>query len=145
MRSTSRVPRRNKRNQHLSHVAPVHRKPAALIVDDDVGLIFWVGEIFVRAGWNIVPALNCRQAVSLAVMWDSHINLILVNSGLGGISEMVETLSDLHRPKVVVIRDPNVEPEISADAIVDRPGMETPLARLEWAQRFQKLLKELIQ
>jgi hypothetical protein len=78
-------------------------------------------------------------------MWDSHINLILVNSGLGGISEMVETLSDLHRPKVVVIRDPNVEPEISADAIVDRPGMETPLARLEWAQRFQKLLKELIQ
>lgn len=125
-------------------MAAVPRKPAALIVDDDVGLLFWFGEIFVRAGWNIVPALNCRQAVSLAVMWDSHIDLIVVNPALNGVVEMVETLSRVHRPKVVVIRDPKVEPGIHADATTDRPNMETPLSRAEWAVRVRKLLKELI-
>jgi hypothetical protein len=116
-----------------------------LIVDDDVGLIFWFGEIFAKAGWNIVPALNCRQAVSLAVMWDSHIDLIVVNPALKSIPELVDTLSRVHRPKIVIIRDPDVEPDIPADATIDRPDVSTSLSRAEWAERVRKLLKELIQ
>ena len=126
-------------------MAPVPRKPTALIVDDDVGLIFWFGELFAKAGWNIVPALNCRQAVALAVMWDSHLDLIVVNPALKGIPEMVETLSRVHRPKIVLIRDPNVEPDIPADATIDRPDVSTSFSRAEWAERVRKLLKELIQ
>jgi len=116
-----------------------------LIVDDDVGLIFWFGELFAKAGWNIVPALNCRQAVSLAVMWDSHIDLIVVNPTLKGILEMVDTLSRVHRPKIVIIGDPDVEPDIPADATIDRPDVSSSLSRAEWAERVRKLLKELIQ
>ena len=115
-----------------------------MIVDSDVGLIFWFGEIFARAGWNIVPALNCRQAVSLAVMWDSHIDLIVVNPALNGIVEMIQTLSRVHRPKVVVIGDPNVEADIPADATIDRPDVSTSFSRAEWVERVRKLLKELI-
>ena len=74
-------------------MAPVYRKPTALIVDDDLGLMFWLVELFAKTGWNIVPALNCRQAVALAVMWDSHIDLIVVNPALNGIAEMIQTLS----------------------------------------------------
>jgi len=125
-------------------VARVPRKPIALIVDSDVGLIFWFGEIFARAGWNIVPALNCRQAVSLAVMWDSHIDLIVVNPALNGIVEMIQTLSRVHRPRVVVIGDSNVEADIPADATIDRPDVSTSFSRAEWVERVRKLLKELI-
>ena len=125
-------------------MARVPRKPIALIVDSDVGLIFWFGEIFARAGWNIVPALNCRQAVSLAVMWDSHIDLIVVNPALNGIVEMIQTLSRVHRPRVVVIGDSNVEADIPADATIDRPDVSTSFSRAEWADRVRKLLKELI-
>ena len=32
-----------------------------------------------EAGWNLVPALNCRQAVSLAAMLDSYVDLVIVN------------------------------------------------------------------
>jgi len=116
-----------------------------LIVDDDLGLIFWFGEVFARAGWNIVPALNCRQAVALAVMWDSHIDLIVVNPALSGVEEMVQMLSRVHRPKVVIIRDPNVELGIPFDATIDRPDLSTSFSRAEWAERVRKLLKELIQ
>ena len=126
-------------------MVPPKRKPAALIVDDDVAFIFWFGEILGRAGWNLVPALNCQQGVALAVMWDSFIDVIVVNPALSGIYEMVEALSRVHRPKVIVIRDPNVEPGIYADATVDRPDMGTPLSRLESAERVRKLLRDLIQ
>jgi hypothetical protein len=116
-----------------------------LIVDDDLGLIFWFGEVFARAGWNIVPALNCRQAVALAVMWDLHIDLIVVNPALSGIEEMVQMLSRVHRPKVVIIRGPNVELGIPFDATIDRPDVSASFSRAEWAERVRKLLKELIQ
>ena len=125
-------------------MVPANRKRTALIVDDDLGFIFWLGEIFGEAGWNIVPALNCRQAVSLAVMLDSHIDLIVVNPALDGIEEMVQTLSRVHRPKVVVIRDPNVEADIPCDATIDRPDESTSFSRAEWAERVRKLLKELM-
>jgi hypothetical protein len=116
-----------------------------LIVDEDVGLVFWFGEIFARARWNIVPALNCRQAVSLAEMLGSRIDLIVVNPALNGIVEMIQALSRVHRPKVVVIGDPNVEPDIPADATIDRPDVSTSFSRAEWAERVRKILKELIQ
>jgi len=124
-------------------VLPPHRKPTALIVDDDVGLIFWIGEIFGKAGWNLVPALNCRQAVSLAAMWDLYIDLVVVNPALSGVSEMVETLSRVHRPKIVIIHDPDVEAAIPADATLDRPDIETPVSRAEWAERMRELLRKI--
>ena len=122
---------------------PPHRKPTALIVDDDVGLIFWIGEIFGKAGWNLVPALNCRQAVSLAAMWDLYIDLVVVNPALNGVSEMVETLSRVHRPKIVIIHDPDVEAGIPADATIDRPDVGTPVSRAEWAERMRELLRKI--
>ena len=126
-------------------MALVARKPTALIVDSDVGLMFWLVELFAKTGWNFVPALNCRQAVALAVLWDSHIDLIVVNPALKGIPEMVDDLSRVHRPKVVLVGDLNVEPDIPADATIDRPEVSTSFSRAEWAERVRKLLKELIQ
>jgi hypothetical protein len=122
---------------------PPHRKPTALIVDDDVGFIFWLGEIFGKAGWNLVPALNCRQAVSLAVMWEMYIDLVVVNPALSGVSEMVETLSRVHRPKIVIIRDPDVEAPILGDATINRPDLETSASRARWAERLRTLLKRI--
>lgn len=122
---------------------PPHRKPTALIVDDDVGLIFWLGEIFGKAGWNLVPAMNCRQAVSLAAMWDLYIDLIVVNPALSGVIDMVQTLNRVHRPKIVIIRDPDVEAPIPADATLDRPDIETPESRAEWAERVRELLRKI--
>ena len=76
-------------------------------------------------------------------MWESYIDLIIVNPALSGISEMVETLSRVHRPKVIIIRDPDVQPAIRADAIIDRPNVSTSLTRAEWAERVRRLLKEI--
>jgi hypothetical protein len=89
--------------------------------------------------------MNCRQAVALAVMWDSLIDLVVVNPALNSIVEMVRALSRVHRPKVVVIRDPDVEPGIPFGATIDRPDMSTSFSRAQWVERVRELLKELIQ
>jgi len=114
-----------------------------LIVDDDVGLLFWLGEIFGKAGWNTVPALNCRQALTLAAMWDSYIDLVLVNPALNGVNELIETLSRVHRPKIVVLHDPDIEAVIPADGELDRPDLATSVSRARWAERFRQLLTKI--
>ena len=83
------------------------------------------------------------QAVSLAALWESQIELIVVNPVLSGIPEMVEALSHVNRPKIVTIGDPDVEADIPADVTMDRPDMRTPLSRAESADRVRRLLKEL--
>ena len=122
---------------------PPPRIPTALIVDDDVGLIFWLGDIFGKAGWNIVPALNCRQAVSLAAMWELYIDVVVVNPALSGVPEMINTLSRVHRPKIVIIHDPEVEAAFPVDAMIDRPDLETSVSRAKWAERLRRLLREI--
>ena len=36
-----------------------------LIVDEDVGFVFWLGEILTKLGCRAVPALDCTQAVAI--------------------------------------------------------------------------------
>jgi len=74
-------------------VFPPHRKPTVLIVDDDLGFVMWLGEIFTELGWNTVPASDCQDAVSRVGLLDLDVDLIVVNPALSGVSEMVQTLS----------------------------------------------------
>ena len=39
--------------------------PTVLIVDKDLGFLWWLGEIFSEAGYDVAPALDCKQAFSL--------------------------------------------------------------------------------
>lgn len=103
--------------------------------------MFWFGEMFVKAGWNIVPALNCQQAVSLAILWDSYIDLIIVNPGLDGITEMIETLGQVHRPKVLVIRNPDVDAGVPADGTIARP--KGSASRAEWTEQIRSVLRRM--
>ena len=121
---------------------PLHRKPTALIVDEDVALIFWLGEIFGKSGWNLVPAMNCQQAISLAVMWDLHFDLVVVNPALSGAIGMIETLNRVHRPKVIAIGGFYEDPALAADASIDRPDLETSASRAEWTRRFRRVLRK---
>lgn len=90
-----------------------------------------------------MPALNCRQAVSLAAMWDSYIDLIVVNPALSGVIDMVQTLSRVHRPKIVIIRDPDVEVNVPADAAINRPDLGSSAFRASWTERLRSLLKSI--
>jgi hypothetical protein len=122
-----------------------HRKPAALIVDDDLGFVYWLGAMFALSGCDVVPALSCRRAVSVVSTLGLEVDLIVVNPALIGVPKMLQKLSRVHRPKTVIIRDPGVEGDvpIPADATLDRPDIGSSMLRTEWVERIRGILRKL--
>jgi hypothetical protein len=99
--------------------------PAVLIVDEDLGFLGWLGELLTEAGYRTLPALNCRQAVSLIKKFKLTVDVIAVNEGLPGVSGMLSTLQRTHPPlKIVAIRNPaaNHSKGIPAHATLERPS-----------------------
>jgi hypothetical protein len=120
--------------------------PAVLIVDEDLGFVGWLGEIFSQAGYRALPALSCHQAVSLIKRLNIDIDVIAVSERLRGLSAMIGTLTLPHRPlKIVLIRDrPMRAPEpIFAHASLERPSGWEPISRSDWIQKILHVLKQV--
>ena len=76
--------------------------PTVLIVDQDLGFVFWLGEILQRAGCAVAPALNCQQAITLSKELGVSLDLIFVDPTLPGIQSMIATLkAEQDRIKIV--------------------------------------------
>ena len=73
-----------------------------LIVDDELGFLWWLGETFVKAGYQVVPALSCREALSLLKTLDLGADLVLVDPKLSGASRMLRLLKQAN-PQLMII------------------------------------------
>lgn len=119
--------------------------PTALIVDDDVGFVCWIGERFQEAGYQPVPALNVRQAASLIKELDLKIAVAVVNPGLRGVRRFIKTLSQTRSlVKIILIRDSRVPTtvEVRTHAIVERPSGWAPASRHEWLRKLRRILSQ---
>jgi hypothetical protein len=119
--------------------------PSVLIVDEDLGFVGWLGELFSEAGYRALPALNCSQAVSLIEKFKLDVDVIAVNEGLAGVAGMIGLLRRDHRPlKIVVIRNPAGEglAEIPAHATLDRPSGWEPISRPDWLKKVLSVLEQ---
>jgi hypothetical protein len=108
-----------------------------LIVDADLGFVGWLGELFSEAGYRALPALNCRQAVSLIRKFKLDLDVLAVNEGLPGVLGMIEKLRRAHRSlRIVIIREPAVDGvPIRAHATLDRPSAWEPISRKVWLKK----------
>ena len=118
--------------------------PIALIVDDDLGFVWWLGERFHEVGYCPAPALNPRQAGSLLKELNLKITVVVVNPGLPGAQRLMKTLSRTQSPrvKIIIIRDPSVPTTaaVRAHAIVERPLSLEPTSRHEWLRKLRRIL-----
>ncbi len=118
-----------------------------LIVDQDVGFVFWLGQIFTELGCQAVPALDCTQAVSITSALNLKIDLVVVNPRLPGVSKMMKKLSCAgHSLKVVVIREGNVEAisKLPAHAILERPPGRAAISRQGLLNRVRNILRDVL-
>jgi len=117
------------------------------IVDDDLGFVWWLGEIFTDAGCRALPALSCDHAISLVKRLNLSVDLLVVNPQLVGVSGMLQAISHAHPSfKVAVI---GMAPEglnyaFHPLAILERPSGWDSLSRHEWMKRVRNLLKEIV-
>jgi len=116
-----------------------------LIVDEDLGFVWWLGQIFSQAGCQVVPTLGSDQTVSLARDLNLKVDLIVVNPELAGISEMIQALSSARRPKIVAIRnhDSGVQGAVAAHATLERPSGWGQVSEKEWLGCIRRLVKDV--
>ena len=120
--------------------------PAILIIDEDVGFLWWLGELFHEAGYQTIPSLNCSEALSLARNVKGGIDLVLVHPGIRGVRRLITALSGIHTPKVILLQDSStVEsiPGVQAAAILQRPAGSDTVSRQEWRQRINSVLQQI--
>ncbi len=116
------------------------------IVDDDLGFVWWLGEIFTEAGCRALPALSCEQAVSLMKKLNVGIDLLVLNPQLPGVIRMLQILSSAHANfKIVAIgkASPALATAIRPQANLERPASSDSISRPEWLKKVRKLLKEV--
>ena len=114
-----------------------------LIVDDDLGLVCWLGDILNEAGARSVPALSCGEAAVLIERLAIEPDLIILNFSLKGASKLLENCIQRNRHlKVVTIGPPSnaLGVSIQLHAILERPSPSDPILRREWSGKLRNLL-----
>jgi DNA-binding NtrC family response regulator len=93
------------RSAEFAGVTDTPPVPVVLIVDRDLGFVWWLGEILNNAGCRAIPALNCREALALTEDMNLELDLVFVNPKLWGVSTMIRTLTRTNkRAKIIAMR-----------------------------------------
>ena len=119
--------------------------PIVLIVDDDLGFVWWLGEIFSEVGCCSLPALSCKQARTL-MKEGYNLDLILVNPHLPGAGALVSALGRRNANVPVVAIHTGSErlgDAADQDSTLTRPAASDQISRAEWLRKVRKLLREL--
>ena len=121
------------------------RTPVVLIVDEDLGFVWWLGQIFSQAGCQVVPTLNAEQMVTLTRDLNLKVDVIVVNPELSGVPEMLQALTTDRFPKIVAIRnhDSGIECALNADATLERPSGWGPVSEKEWLGCVRRLVRDI--
>jgi DNA-binding NtrC family response regulator len=117
----------------------------AVIVEEDVGFLLWLGQLLADAGYRTIPASNCRQAMTHIRELGIPIHLAVLDLKLRGATSMLQTLEAAHRGlRIVVIGDPagGVPARIPASAILEKPRNWANILRGDWLQRINQALAD---
>jgi DNA-binding NtrC family response regulator len=116
------------------------------IVDDDLGFVWWLGEIFTEAGCRALPALSCEEAVSLIGKLSLRIDVLVLNPQLPGVIGMLQIFRRAH-PNFQIVTIGKASPALNAairpKAKLERPSGSHSISHPEWLKKVRKLLKEV--
>ena len=129
-----------------------------LIVDEDLGFLFWIGELLVEAGYQPVPALNCEQAFNHIQQFEVDIDVVVADAAVRGVSSMLQILrlanSNL---RIIITKKPSMDvPQTmpphavlekpaawdTLNAVFDKPNAWETTSRQEWLRKVKRALRE---
>jgi len=121
------------------------RGQTVLIVDEDLGFVWWLGQVLAEAGHQAVPALDSRQAVSHIRQFNVTVDVVIVHPATPGAANLLRTLGRANKQlRIIAIRNPDDSAAVtgSAHAILDRPTGWQPISREVWLRKVQKALAD---
>jgi hypothetical protein len=63
-----------------------------LIVDRDLGFVFWLGQILDATGYVAIPARGVAEAREIVTMLRLHVDVLVVSPAAQGLAEFVDEL-----------------------------------------------------
>jgi DNA-binding NtrC family response regulator len=76
-----------------------------LIIDRELGFVFWLGQALDRAGYQALPAKSCEDAAELLKQLNVEIHLLIIGQSLAGACAFADALrlSQGHLKVIAVI------------------------------------------
>ena len=117
--------------------------PTALIVDDDVAFVLWLGELFSESGYEAFPALQFSEALTFVKTLTAPVNVLVANPKLSGAARAIDTLKTAQPDlRVLLIRDPADDDSTAPcdHATLVRPAAWEPISKEHWMMKIRNML-----
>lgn len=115
-----------------------------LIIDTDLGFVFWLGQALLEGGYNALPAKGVPEAKALLSELEAETDLLIVNPCLAGAADLIDALRASNvELKVLALRG---EQDLSAakipcpDASIRKPLRPDRIASSLWLRTVEQLL-----
>lgn len=110
-----------------------------LIVDRDLGFIFWLGSILAGAGYQPWPASDFAEAISLAGRKPlARLDLLIVNASLPEVSKLIAHFRRTHAQLKVMALGPQGRTLAGVHAWHPIPGLTDDSAKEEWVRAVKQ-------
>ena len=115
-----------------------------LIIDDDLGFVFWLGRVLGDAGYQALPAKGFLEANALLSELNTEIDLLIANPSLAGAADFVSALRR-SRPNARVLavlgeKDQKVGQIQDTDVIARKPLKPDAAAATLWVRMVEQIL-----
>jgi CheY-like chemotaxis protein len=115
-----------------------------LLVDSDLGFIFWLGRALDNVGFEALPAKSTWDAMALVEDYHLAVDVLIIDPSLPGASRLITLLRQSHRPVQVIAATADPEglrlgfPQV--DVIRRRPHDLDDDSRGDWVRLIQSML-----
>src|ERR1041385_4457188 len=115
---------------------------AVLLVDTDLGFLFWLGQTLERGGYAAFPAKNFADAWQLIETLRISVAAAIVNGSLPGLNQFITTLRLKHKGVKVIqlIEDDSAPLRTDVDSRSRRSDPSDEDATWEWLRLMRRLL-----
>jgi DNA-binding NtrC family response regulator len=111
-----------------------------LILDNDVGFVFWLGQALDRAGYQALPARNVSGALRLLAALSLRPDLLIVNFSLSGTAGLIDRLRESFPDLKVIALNENTPARLpGVDARRTRPDSVDGKTESAWLQAVKSL------
>jgi DNA-binding response OmpR family regulator len=112
-----------------------------LIVDTDLGFVFWLGRILDNAGFEALPAKTVADAANLLSWLSVRLDLLVINPSCSHTIAFVEERRSDGLLKIIGIHDGESHDEVAGINVwLKKPEQTDELSGVEWLQRIESVL-----
>jgi DNA-binding NtrC family response regulator len=112
-----------------------------LIVDNDLGFVYWLAEVLVGAKYQPWPASNAMDAAT--IIGRRHLaplGLLVVNPSLRGVSQLIQRLRR-NQPDLKVLAVASHNDKVpGVNARLERPNPDDVSAKQKWAREVGRIV-----